>query len=66
MMANKAVPPWLRSTALVVVGSAVTLALFSPVPPFRGMLLSGGFMPHGHCYLESVTRSADTAPSTAA
>ncbi len=34
----------------MVLASAATLVLFSPVP-FRGMLVSAGFMPHGHCYL---------------
>src|SRR5262245_29168174 len=42
--------PWVRTVALAVAASAATLALFSPVP-FRGMLGTGGFMPHGHCYL---------------
>ena len=43
-------PAWLRHAALVAGVSAAALALLSPVP-FRGMLASDGFMPHGHCYL---------------
>jgi PAS domain S-box-containing protein len=43
-------PAWLRNAALVAGVSAAALALLSPVP-FRGMLASDGFMPHGHCYL---------------
>ncbi len=39
-----------RNALIVVAVSAGMLAVFSPVP-FRGMLGSYGFMPHGHCYL---------------